>query len=207
MFKLPMSILSRLPAGNSTRHVDLARTDPYYDLVVRQCESTLGGLSHRVSSVGFHLNRRLYLQFMEKVNRIGANAFLFLCFHGTRDDCRTAIIEHNFSMSKIGINTKNMGWFGKGLYFGRYARTSLGYNGGSRELLCCLVVVKKVFVCPGPNTVRNPYHGKDCKRGYDSHLSPSGAELVVFNPQQVVPCFTLQLTEPSIGVGDAQPSF
>lgn len=111
----------------------------------------------------------------------------------------------NFSTEKIGKKTGNMGYFGKGIYFARRAFTALGYNKNadgnkSRKLLCCLVVLRDTYLIG--KDVRseaiegstNPYHGKPVKDGYDSHLSPQGKEIVVFDVQQILPCFCLALS-------------
>ena len=71
-----------------------------------------------------------------------------------------------------------------------------------KKLLCCLVAVHKdrTFTCPMPDSHENPYYGKECNDGYDSHLSPSGRELVIFNVKQILPCFCLRLSTDQYGM-------
>lgn len=54
------------------------------------------------------------------------------------------IMKTNFSMQRIGSNTGNMGYYGKGVYFSSYPQYSVGYA-GSNCLLVCLVFTGKAF--------------------------------------------------------------
>ena len=200
LLALPMSVWNQVQQG--PQDISLPFSSEWHQLLFCHFEQTkFGGKRGRrvlhedivVGEITAHLRKRLYLQFLEKIQSWGGQVRLLLCFHGTKEANRAEIIENNFSMSKIGAGTGNQGWFGKGIYFGRRAYTSLGYNDGA-ELLCCLVAVKDVFTTPPPDSHKNSYHGKPCKEGYDAHLSPSGKELVVFNPRQILPCFTLHLS-------------
>ena len=200
LLTLPRCIWVKVSKG--PQDLLLPPSSEWHQLLFRHFETTKFGGRKRVQNedlfvggVTCHLRKQLYLQFVEKLHSWGGKARVLLGFHGTDSVNRAKIIENNFAMSKIGMSSGNRGWFGKGIYFGRRAYTSLGYNTGA-ELLCCLVVVKDVFTTPPPDSVRNPYHGQDCKNGFDSHLSPSGKELVIFNPRQILPCFTLHLSRP-----------
>jgi hypothetical protein len=149
-----------------------------------------------IEEIRCHIRRHLIIQFLEKVKRMGSRGRMVVAYHGTSPGARQAIINDNFSMKRIGTNTNNQGWFGKGIYFARRAYTALGYAAeGDTELLCCLVLVSNVFNCPPPDNSANPYHGKPCAQGYDAHLSPTGKELVVFNVRQILPCFVLKVNQ------------
>ncbi|CAE7596513.1 unnamed protein product, partial [Symbiodinium sp. CCMP2456] len=183
--------------------VTLPPSSEWHQLLFRHFEATkFGGRKGKrvlnedlfVGDITCHLRKRLYLQFLEKVHRFSERGRVLLCFHGTKPQNRAEIVDNGFSISKVGAGSGNHGWFGKGIYFGRRAYTALGYNRGA-ELLCCLVAVQDVFVTPPPDSSGNAYHGLPCKLGYDAHLSPSGKELVLFNPRQILPCFTLHLSK------------
>ena len=200
LLALPEAVWALLQPGS--QDLELPQSSDWHDLLFRQFETTKFGGRQRarhedlfVSRVTCHVRKRLYLQFMEKLCSWAGQARLLLCFHGTKEANRAQIVEDNFSMGRVSRSTGNFGWFGKGIYFGRRAYTALGYNEGS-ELLCCLVAVKDVFHTPPPDSSANPFHGKPCQEGYDAHLSPSAKELVVFNPRQILPCFTLHLSHP-----------
>jgi len=113
------------------------------------------------------------------------------------------ILASNFKMQKIGTAHGNMGWFGCGIYFATRSYTALGYNRSDKkpsdELLACLIVVSKTFLCPFPDSPENPHHGKGCLEGYDSHFSPTKKEIVVFNPKMILPCFVLKLSSTNYG--------
>ncbi len=136
----------------------------------------------------------------QKVQSYGGDARICLAFHGTHEDNINSIMDNNFSMEKVGASTGNLGWFGRGIYFGRRAYTALGYNVGRRMLLALIVVGKNsTFMCPPPDSSDNPYHGQPCVANHDSHLSPTGRELVVFDPKQILPCFCLHLSTSEYG--------
>ena len=84
-----------------------------------------------------------------------------------------------------------------GIYFSEHAKTCLHYAGEAKCLLVSLVCVENTFVCPLPSTSKNPYHGKDCVEGYDSHYSPEKFELVIFNLKQILPCVKLNMSHPA----------
>jgi hypothetical protein len=130
---------------------------------------------------------------MAKVQDFGSDARVLIGFHGTLSTNHTPIMHSNFSMRRVGQGSHNNGWFGSGIYFARRAFTALGYNKGGKELLACLLVVQKTLPVPGPPGPGNKYHGQPCEEGYDSHLSPTGKELCLFNPRQILPCFLLEL--------------
>merc|ERR1712070_162510 len=94
------------------------------------------------------------------MRRMGDDCRLMAVFHGTSEENTMDIVNDNFSFNKIGSNTKNQGWFGKGFYFARRAYNALGYGGEKKHLLVCLVIVSKVFRVPPPDSCNNVWHGK-----------------------------------------------
>lgn len=149
-----------------------------------------------VERLTYVIQPKLVLQFFQKISEFGSTARIAIVFHGTNVKNFDNIMNNNFSVSKIGAANDD-GWFGKGVYFGRRAYTALGYNTSdgrpNKELLCCLVVLNKTFTVPLPDFSNNVYAGKPCEAGYDAHVSPTGKELVIFNPRQILPCFKIHM--------------
>jgi hypothetical protein len=149
-----------------------------------------------VTGIEYVISPTSYINFMHSIARRDAKKRqIMIVFHGTTSNARESIILNNFSMKKIGSSTRNMGWFGCGIYFARRAYTALGYNEGE-HLLASIVVFESCFTCPLPDSSENPYHGKPCKDGYDAHYSPTKKELVIFSPKQVLPCFKVKRAMP-----------
>lgn len=188
---------------------DLPPTSELYRVLETQFEATKWGgrkaptgetltIEHheelRIAGIEYHIRRNMLVSFLEKMHRMGEGARLMIVYHGTGDEARRNIINGNFSISTKRL--RNNGWFGKGNYFGRRAFTAIGYASRVDELLCCLVVVKNVYNCPPPDDSSNECHGQlQVTEGYDAHLSPSGKELVIWNPRQILPCFVLKFNK------------
>jgi len=204
VLSLPAQVAGIVTGINEITSGYLRSTSAVYRHLVQAFEDTKGdGNRNLISNDDFNVeriqyfaNRKLLLQWHLKLQEFGDQARVVLGFHGTRAHIVDMITEKNFSMKKIGDNTDNEGWFGKGIYFGRRAYTALGYN-RSNKLLACMVVVRDVYACLPPNSHNNPMHGKDCKAGYDAHISPTGEELVIFNVRQILPCYVLELNKAS----------
>jgi hypothetical protein len=68
-----------------------------------------------IASMEYHFNPELYLQWLHKYEtKDHTKRRIVIAFHGTRETNVDIILKANFSMKKIGQNTGNMGWFGKG---------------------------------------------------------------------------------------------
>lgn len=108
-----------------------------------------------------------------------------LAFHGTRDVNIDNIVQNNFDISQLGTNTGNKGYYGCGLYFSEYTSTSLGYNKGGNRMLLSKVLLGTPYACPGR------MDGAPIQPGFDSHLSPCGQEVVIYDNAQILPCYIL----------------
>jgi hypothetical protein len=106
-----------------------------------------------------------------------------ILFHGTTEQNMENILKTNFLIEKIGSKT-DMGWYGKGFYFSEYPGLSMGYSGHS-YLLVCLVYAGNAYKMANINT------GCPLQQGYDSHISPDGSEVVIFNPKNILPCYKM----------------
>ncbi len=59
----------------------------------------------------------------------------------------------------------------------------MDYIRGSTQLMLCQILLGKVYHCT------KLIHGASLQSGYDSHMSPDGKEVVVFDPRRVLPCY------------------
>eukprot|EP00961_Rhodomonas_salina_P294831 3934898-Rhodomonas_salina.1 len=114
-----------------------------------------------------------------------------LAFHATRTPENIEnIVRNNFNQSFIGSATDS-GWWGRGFYFSEFPSVSLGYGG---NLLLCRLLPGKTFDC------QERMDGQPLTRGFDSHRVQADAkgraqELVIANPDQILPCYILHLSE------------
>ncbi|KAG2381756.1 hypothetical protein C9374_006140 [Naegleria lovaniensis] len=110
-----------------------------------------------------------------------------ILFHGNRLETNyDNIMKTNFSMQRIGSNTGNLGYYGKGVYFSSYPQYSIGYA-GSNCLLVCLVFTGKSY------PLKQIVMGCPKEPGYDSHTSPDGfSEVVIFDEDQILPIYKVK---------------
>ena len=87
-----------------------------------------------------------------------------------------------------------LGNYGRGVYFSEYPSYSMTYIRGASTLLLCQVLPGKVFRCT------NLIHGEPLESGHDSHTSPDGKELVIFNSYHILPSYVVHY-------GDAKGDF
>jgi len=87
-----------------------------------------------------------------------------------------------------------MGYYGKGIYFSEYPGYSMGYVRGGNKILLCLILIG--------NSYKTAYNvGCTLKDGYDSHISTDGNEIVIFQPDAILPCYVVHYTSPSSPYG------
>lgn len=79
------------------------------------------------------------------------------------------------------------GFFGAGLYFSLYSDYALFYSEerGSSQILLCKVLTGRAFKCT------DRMDGEGLQKGYDSHYSPQGNEIIVFRGDQVLPRYII----------------
>uniref|UniRef100_A0A7S3DCY7 PARP catalytic domain-containing protein n=1 Tax=Palpitomonas bilix TaxID=652834 RepID=A0A7S3DCY7_9EUKA len=134
-----------------------------------------------------------------------------LLYHGTNNLAIRNIAKMNFlhpdvvkKLSKkekqnLGIKVLDNGYFGKGIYFGfssdyahlyvrKYHRQQ---NEPFRMLMCKVLPGNKYKV----NSKDKKVFGDGCKKGFHSHESVEGNELVVFHPDQVMVTHVVQYEE------------
>jgi len=157
----------------------------HYRYAESQFLRLMGGQSYHVTQVDYVVNPPLVKKYQakqEKFRQEGKDTSHILGFHGTSEEAIDGIIQTNFSVAKLGAYTGDQGYYGAGVYFSEYTSTSMGYNRASRILLS-KVLIGKQFQCPGLMM------GAALKKGYDSHLSPCGTEVVIYDNAQILPCY------------------
>jgi len=157
----------------------------HYRYAESQFLRLMGGQAYHVTQVDYVCNPPLVKKYQDKqelFKKEGKDTSHILGFHGTSEEAIDGIVQKNFSVAKLGAYTGDQGYYGAGIYFSEYTSTSLGYNRASRMLLS-KVLIGKQFQCPGLMI------GAALKKGYDSHLSPCGTEVVIYDNAQVLPCY------------------
>eukprot|EP01126_Amoeba_proteus_P062657 TRINITY_DN8558_c0_g1_i1.p1 TRINITY_DN8558_c0_g1~~TRINITY_DN8558_c0_g1_i1.p1 ORF type:complete len:139 (+),score=44.47 TRINITY_DN8558_c0_g1_i1:54-419(+) len=93
--------------------------------------------------------------------------------------------------SKKKVTLLDDGYFGKGIYFSMYSDYAMWYSEEreSDQILLCALLPGNVYQCEG----RMDGEGK--KKGYDAHYSPKGNEIIIFDPDQVLPRFIITFCE------------
>ena len=165
------------------------------DIHYRICESQMRRWSpNSISEIEYIVNPHHRIVFEKAKEKLAKrHGFLLesmkplLLFHGTSDANMKNIIKTNFLISKVGSST-DMGFYGKGVYFGESPVISIGYSRGNPYLFICLVYVGKAYKMPNVQT------GCALTKGYDSHISTSGQEVVIFDPECILPCYRVKYT-------------
>lgn len=88
---------------------------------------------------------------------------------------------------ELDITVLDDGFFGKGIYFSIYSDYAMWYSEErqSDQILLCKVMKGKSYRCDGR------MDGAGRKPGYDSHCSPKGNEIIIFEPDQVMPRYVI----------------
>lgn len=167
-----------------------------------QFHRTQGG--HAVTQVEYVINPPFLAAFEAKerefTERYGADGVhTILAFHGTTNDANIeSILANNFDITRLAANTGNRGYFGAGIYFSEVARGSLGYARGHNKLLLCKLLTGREYRIGGTNPTPgapagagSPMMGAPLVPGYDSHIVNDGAEVVIFDTAQILPCYVV----------------
>jgi len=172
--------------------------------------------NYSVSEVGVIVNSELKRKFDEKKRELehkrSAKFNDDWGFHGTT---RESIIEisktgflHPDNLNKKNTNTNNSttdktkpkssieievlddGYYGRGIYFSIYSDYAMFYSEerGSDQILLSKLLNGKEYKCTGR------MDGSDVTSGYDSHVSPKGNEVVIFDPSQILPRYVITFT-------------
>lgn len=114
-------------------------------------------------------------------------------YHGTRPRNIDSIVRENLSMEKKGQT--DSGWFGAGMYFSRYADYCMQYyttgqwkrvEAGDRGRLL------QFDIMPGRQYQVDHARMMIARRdGFDSHVSPTGFEYVMFDARHIRPRYVI----------------
>eukprot|EP01116_Phalansterium_solitarium_P005468 TRINITY_DN1713_c0_g2_i1.p2 TRINITY_DN1713_c0_g2~~TRINITY_DN1713_c0_g2_i1.p2 ORF type:complete len:222 (-),score=65.95 TRINITY_DN1713_c0_g2_i1:52-717(-) len=144
-----------------------------------------GGM--HVSKVEYLVNPPLVKKFIDKRLSLAEKMDWeetrpIMCFHGTSAANIESIVEHNFDLRRVGSST-DTGFFGRGVYFSETSSYSVGYARGGTSILLCQVLLGRCFQVAKVQT------GRNLEPGYDSHVSPCGNEIVIFDNAQILPAY------------------
>jgi len=149
--------------------------------------------SYNVKYVEYVVNPPLVKAFERKRLEIATNmewedSKPILAFHGTAEDNIDNICKYNFDFSRIGSSSGDRGFYGEGIYFSEYASYSMAYA-GCNKILLCKVLIGRAYTMASIQT------GAPQVDGYDSHVSPDGKEIVIFSPDQILPCYVIHFEQ------------
>eukprot|EP00053_Salpingoeca_punica_P023260 m.216691 g.216691 ORF g.216691 m.216691 type:complete len:507 (-) comp48039_c0_seq1:248-1768(-) len=141
----------------------------------------------KVTRIERIINPTLEKRFAAKKQKMGKEANEILAFHGSTTEAYTSIAEDNFDIGRLAKGSGDNGWYGAGLYFSEHPGTAQGYAKGNKSLLLSRVLIGKAYRCPGI------IMGAPLEKGFDSHESPNGLEIVVFKDDQVLPSYIVHI--------------
>jgi len=130
-------------------------------------------------------------------------------YHGTGSDSVKYITRSNFRLPTSGKPTRTDGWFGSawfglGVYFSSHPDYCIKYcvAPGERIGIGFAGRVVRADLLPGRvYTMDSVNEGCPLEPGYDSHTSPSGYELVLFDTSRILPRYVVSFrVEQPIGV-------
>jgi len=138
-------------------------------------------------------NRERFAKKKKEYESKGLEANEEWVFHGTSKDSIQGIAKTGFlhpdKFKATGSKVKvlDSGFFGKGIYFSYFSDYAMWYSNtrGSDQLLLCSILRGKCFQCP------KRMDGQKCKPGFDSHFSPKGSEIILFDPDAILPRYIL----------------
>lgn len=114
-------------------------------------------------------------------------------FHGTSEEYIDSIAEQGFKHPDEldHVDKLDDGFFGKGIYFSMYSDYAMYYSveRNSSKILLCKLLTGKVYHCD------ERMDGKSLVKGYDSHYSPKGNEIIIFNSHQILPRYIIEFEE------------
>jgi len=176
--------------------------------------------NYTVTEVGVIVNSKLFHKYRNKklqLNKnLGGEVKEDWGFHGTSRESILKIANSNFllpdDLKKLNlaaakddkkgkgkkkpvkqkpIELLDDGYFGKGIYFTKYADYALWYSEEreSDQVLLSKLIVGNAFQC------NKRMDGQGLKPGYDCHISPKGNEVVIFDTDQILPRYIITYVE------------
>jgi len=159
----------------------------------------MDGLNRTINEVEYVINPSLITRFERKKQALmdkyeytdESQLNIVLAWHGTKRKNIDSIVENNFDLNRLSVNSGDTGWYGCGIYFSEYASISSGYGDG---LLLCKVILGKSYRM----STAHKQTGRGLQAGFDSHLvvgdshSQYGQEIVIFDVDQILPCYIIK---------------
>jgi hypothetical protein len=159
--------------------------------------------NYTIKSLGIIMNTKLNKGFTEqkksyeeKKKNLGAITW---GFHGSTPESIRSISKEGFKMpdelkkkkGKSKVELLDDGYFGNGIYFSVYSDYAMWYSEEreSDEILLSALLQGETYQCTGRSD------GEGLQTGYDSHISPKGNEIIVFNQSQILPRFIIKFEE------------
>jgi len=156
----------------------------------------------KIVKIGVIVNTRLRRQYEQKrkiyLDTSEARGTIQWGFHGSTAQSILAISKEGFKhpddlAKKKGVSLLDDGYFGRGIYFSLYSDYAMWYSEerGSDQVLLCSLIPGNTFQC----TER--MDGSDRQAGFDSHYSPKGHEIIVFESAQILPRYIITFSQDS----------
>ncbi|KAL7712594.1 Uncharacterized protein QTN25_009771 [Entamoeba marina] len=148
--------------------------------------------NYNITRIGVIVNNGLKHRYNAKKSELdrNGNGNEEWAFHGTsKEACKGISTQGFLSPDKIDKDlVLDSGFFGNGIYLTYYSDYALFYSNerNSDVMLLCLVLPGKSYKC------KKRMDGKKCVTGYDSHFSPQGNEIVVFDPSCILPKYIIE---------------
>eukprot|EP01127_Copromyxa_protea_P017813 TRINITY_DN5489_c0_g1_i1.p1 TRINITY_DN5489_c0_g1~~TRINITY_DN5489_c0_g1_i1.p1 ORF type:complete len:437 (+),score=115.35 TRINITY_DN5489_c0_g1_i1:164-1312(+) len=156
--------------------------------------------NYEIASLGIIVNTKLKNQFEKQRAEFEKDSAkrgrVEWGFHGTTAASIKAISQEGFKhpdelkkKKKGKVALLDDGYFGNGIYFSMYSDYAMWYSEEreSDQILLCSLLPGKEFQC------KERMDGEGLKKGYDSHFSPKGNEIIIFNPSQILPRYIISL--------------
>lgn len=170
----------------------------------------------RVTKVGVIVNSKLKANFdrkREDLKAHGKDPNEAWGFHGTSEDAIAKIAQTGFlhpdkiakinaaaaaaagkkskgkkkAVKKPVIPVLDNGYFGAGIYFSCYSDYAMWYSEekDSEQILVAKLLQGETYKC------QKRMDGSNCMKGYDSHFSPKGNEIIIFDPDACLPRYII----------------
>ncbi|EKE37478.1 hypothetical protein ENUP19_0121G0220 [Entamoeba nuttalli] len=144
-----------------------------------------------IIQIGIIVNKALKMQYFAEKSILSKRGFgeEEWAFHGSSIDSIQGIIKEGFKLPDDVDTVKlDSGYFGHGIYLTYFSDYALFYSNSrnSNQMVLCQILPGNVFKC------KKRMDGKKCQKGYDSHFSPKGNEIVIFDPKHILPKYIIE---------------
>jgi hypothetical protein len=159
--------------------------------------------NYTIKSLGIIMNTKLNKGFVEQKKayeerdkKLGAITW---GFHGSTPESIRSISKEGFKLpdelkkkkGKSKVELLDDGYFGNGIYFSVYSDYAMWYSEEreSDEILLSALLQGETYQCTGRSD------GEGLQKGFDSHISPKGNEIIVFAQSQILPRYIIKFEE------------